>query len=49
MAGGEDEVRVGDITVEDVEGALDTTKPSYTEAHAKRYAEWTQSFGLQSS
>jgi hypothetical protein len=33
-------------TLEDVQGALDSTKPSYTEAHAKRYEEWTSSFGM---
>jgi|AntAceMinimDraft_5_1070358.scaffolds.fasta_scaffold85765_1 hypothetical protein len=46
LAGGEEEVSVGDITAEDVEGALGTAKPSYTEAHARRYDEWTQSFGV---
>ena len=42
----EEEVKVGDITTDDVAGALETTKPSYTEQHAKRYEEWTASFGM---
>ena len=37
---------MGAITVEDLDGAINTTKPSYTEQHAKRYEEWTTSFGM---
>ena len=39
------EVRVGEITREDVAGALAATRPTQTEAHARRYEEWTRSFG----
>jgi hypothetical protein len=41
----QEEVALGDITVEDMAGSLDVTKPSYTEQHARRYEEWTKSFG----
>lgn len=46
MCAGGEEVQVGDVTAEDVEGALGATKPSYTNAHARRYEEWTASFGM---
>jgi len=39
------EVRVGEITREDVAGALAATRPTQTDAHARRYEEWTRSFG----
>ena len=39
------EVRVGEITRDDVAGALAATRPTQTDAHARRYEEWTRSFG----
>jgi katanin p60 ATPase-containing subunit A1 len=42
---GDDEVTVGEITGDDIVGALSATRPTQTEAHAKRYVEWTNSFG----
>ncbi len=42
---GEDEVTVGEITGDDIVGALSATRPTQTEAHARRYVEWTKSFG----
>ena len=42
---GADEVTVGEITGDDIVGALSATRPTQTEAHAKRYVEWTNSFG----
>ena len=30
----------------DCEGALAATKPSFTQAHARRYVAWTESFGV---
>jgi hypothetical protein len=38
-------VTVGEITGDDIVGALSATRPTQTEAHAKRYVEWTNSFG----
>ena len=43
---GDDEVTVGEITGDDIVGALSATRPTQTEAHAKRYVEWTNSFGV---
>ena len=40
-----EEVTVGEITGDDIVGALSATRPTQTEAHAKRYVEWTNSFG----
>lgn len=42
---GDDEVTVGEITGDDIVGALSATRPTQTEAHARRYVEWTKSFG----
>ena len=39
------EVSVGEITRDDVAGALAATRPTQTDAHARRYEEWTRSFG----
>ena len=43
--GTDEEVTVGEITGDDIVGALSATRPTQTEAHAKRYVEWTNSFG----
>jgi len=43
--GTDEEVTVGESTGEDIVGALSATRPTQTEAHAKRYVEWTNSFG----
>jgi katanin p60 ATPase-containing subunit A1 len=43
--GTDEEVTVGEITGDDIVGALSATRPTQTEAHARRYVEWTNSFG----
>ena len=43
--GTDEEVTVGEITGDDIVGALSATRPTQTEAHAKLYVEWTNSFG----
>jgi katanin p60 ATPase-containing subunit A1 len=45
-AGGDDGLALGEISGEDAEGALAATKPSFTQAHARRYVAWTESFGV---
>ena len=46
LAGGDDGLALGEISGEDAEGALAATKPSFTQAHARRYVAWTESFGV---
>jgi katanin p60 ATPase-containing subunit A1 len=36
---------IGEITMDDVSGALSQTRSTHTEAHARRYTQWTESFG----
>jgi katanin p60 ATPase-containing subunit A1 len=36
---------IGAITTDDVSGALSQTRSTHTEAHARRYTQWTESFG----
>ena len=44
---GEEAATLGPITAEDAAGAEEACKPSFTDAHARRYEEWTASFGVR--
>jgi katanin p60 ATPase-containing subunit A1 len=37
---------VGPVTAEDVAGALAQSRSTHTQTHARRYEEWTRSFGM---
>ena len=37
---------VGPVTAEDVAGALAQSRSTHTRTHARRYEEWTRSFGM---
>ena len=37
---------VGPVTAEDVAGALAQSRSTHTRMHARRYEEWTLSFGM---
>ena len=39
---------IGPITSDDVDGSLRQSGPTHTEAHAKRYTQWTAAFGMKS-
>lgn len=44
---GEEAATLGPITAEDAAAAEEACKPSFTEAHARRYEEWTAAFGVR--
>lgn len=40
----EDQVKQGPVTAEDIEGALQTTKPS-PGLHTEKYVKWVENYG----